>query len=458
MPVGSRWGVRALSVLVAVGIAASSAPRPAAALAPLQVGYADDLFLGADADAWLNRAHQDGATIVRGLLNWSLVAPTRPADPTNPADPAYHWTIWDNFVLRAHQRGLSPLMVVVGAPTWAEAGGRDPRAGTGSWRPDAQAFGAFATAAARRYSGSFGGLPRVRYWQAWNEPNLGYTISPQWSGATPESPEIYRALLNAFYAGIKAVLPSDKVIAGATAPYGSPTPTPPGSGAIQPMTFWRQLLSQPTYFDIWDHHPYGLAGGPVVHAASPDDITIPDMGRLGRLVADAVRGGTALPAGRKQGWVGEISWDSSPPDPQGVPLAKQARFLEGSLYLLWRQHVSAVAWFQIGDSPPVPSFAATTQGGTYFANGAAKPSARAFRFPFAAYRRRLGVSAAWGIAPARGTVLVQRRVRGGWRTLARARAGRSRVFQRLVRVPAGAVLRAKRGSRTSLTWRVGFDG
>jgi hypothetical protein len=446
---------RTVLTVLAAAVAALAFARPAAALAPLHVGYADDLFLGADADAWLSRAHSDRATVVRVIMNWAFVAPRRPADPTNPADPAYNWTLWDQFVLRAHQRGLTPLMVVIGAPPWAEGPNRDPGAGAGSWRPEAQAYGAFATAAAARYSGSFGGLPRVTYWQAWNEPNLSYAINPQWVGSTPESPEIYRSLLNAFYAGVKAAVPSDLVVAGATAPYGCTSICP---GAMQPMTFWRALLSQPTYFDIWDHHPYGLAGGPVVHAANANDITVPDVGKLGSLVAGAVRGGTALPAARKQGWVGEVSWDSSPPDPEGVPLAKQARFLEGTLYLLWRQHISTVAWFQIGDSPPNPSFAATSQGGTYYVDGRAKPSDRAFRFPFTAYRRRAGVSAAWGMAPKAGRVLVQRRVRGRWRTIARTRARRSRVFMRSVRVPKGAVLRARAGGKTSLTWRVGFDG
>ena len=445
---------RLLLTIAAAAVTALGSAHSAAALAPLKIGYADDLFLGADADAWLNRAHNDHATVVRVIMNWSLIAPTRPADPTNPADPAYHWNIWDQFVLSAHQRGLTPLLVVIGAPPWAEGPHRDPGAGTGSWRPDAQAYGAFATAAARRYSGSFGGLPRVRYWQAWNEPNLAYAITPQWDGSTMESPEIYRGLLNAFYAGVKAAVPSDLVVAGATAPYGCAGVC----GAIQPMTFWRALLSKPTYFDIWDHHPYGLAGGPVSHALNANDITVPDMGKLGKLIASAVRGGTALPARRKQAWVGEISWDSSPPDPQGVPLAKQARFLEGTLYLLWRQHVSTVAWFQIGDAPPNPSYAATSQGGTYFLDGRAKPSDKAFRFPFTAYRKRAGVSAAWGMAPKPGAVLVQRRAHGRWRTIARTRAGRSRVFLRSVRVPAGTVLRARATGRTSLTWRVGVDG
>ena len=46
-------------------------------------------------------------------------------------------------------------------------------------------------------------LPRVRYWQPWNEPNLSYYLAPQWTRAggrwVAASPVIYRGLLNAVY-------------------------------------------------------------------------------------------------------------------------------------------------------------------------------------------------------------------------------------------------------------------
>ena len=51
----------------------------------------------------------------------------------------------------------------------------------------------FATAAAGRFSGSFGGHPRVRYWGVWNEPNLSTFLQPQYRGGRPYSPLLYRA-------------------------------------------------------------------------------------------------------------------------------------------------------------------------------------------------------------------------------------------------------------------------
>jgi hypothetical protein len=72
---------------------------------------------------------------------------------------------------------------IVDAPGWAEPSG--VAHGT---TPNPSAFGDFARAAASRYGGSFAGLPRVRYWQAWNEPNLNLYLKPQWVDRIPFSP------------------------------------------------------------------------------------------------------------------------------------------------------------------------------------------------------------------------------------------------------------------------------
>src|SRR2546423_1703503 len=86
----------------------------------------------------------------------------------------------------------------------ASAAARD-----GSCSRDAGAVGSFGKALARRYGGGFSdpqqpgaALSRVRYYQAWNEPNLNTYLSPQWSNGHAESPDDYRALLNAFYGAV----------------------------------------------------------------------------------------------------------------------------------------------------------------------------------------------------------------------------------------------------------------
>src|SRR5947209_12000350 len=103
----------------------------------------------------------------------------------------------------------------------------------GTWKPSPTEFAQFARAAARRYDGSFpdprnptDDLPRVRYWQAWNEPNLDTYLTPQWvrtrHGFAPASPGIYRSMLNSFYTAIKTMGRSNVVATAGIAPYGNP--------------------------------------------------------------------------------------------------------------------------------------------------------------------------------------------------------------------------------------------
>lgn len=47
----------------------------------------------------------------------------------------------------------------------------------------------------------------------------------------------------------------------------------------------------------------------------------------------------------------EFSYDSRPPNPSAVSLSTQARWLEESLYLLWKQDVDTVVWYLIRDQP-----------------------------------------------------------------------------------------------------------
>src|SRR5207302_6245250 len=104
----------------------------------------------------------------------------------------------------------------------------------GTWKPDPAQVGQFAKAAARRYDGRFpdpsqpgATLPRVRYWQAWNEPNLDQYLTPQWipthgGNFAAASPNVYRPLLNAFYSAVKSVDGSNFVLTAGMAPYGNP--------------------------------------------------------------------------------------------------------------------------------------------------------------------------------------------------------------------------------------------
>ena len=387
-------------------------------------GYFDGAFAFGDPDR-LREADRSGAGAVRVGVEWSGVAHGRPADAADPADPAYDWSQPDAAVAAARTRGLQVLLSVNGVPRWAEQGRRPRRyRDVGAYRPDPAAVGAFATAAARRYAGS------VEHLQLLNEPNLDFYLAPQWDGRKPFAPLRYRALLNAAYPGVHAA--GVKLVTAGTAPYGDP-----GRGSrIRPRQFWRIVMRKRVRFDVLAHHPYAI-DGPRRPAFSKDDIAVPDVRRLGRLVRSRVRAGAVRPRRDKPLWVTEIGWDSKRPDPHGVPMKRFTRWVSDSFYVLWKQRVDHVFWLFVRDQFPDPSFAATRQSGMYFASGAPKPALRAFRFPVACERRGRRTRI-WLRAPSRGKVVIEaaknRRIRtvrpGGDRVALTSVAGHRRVRAR----------------------------
>jgi hypothetical protein len=271
---------------------------------------------------------------------------------------------------------------------------------------------------------------------------------------------LYRHLLNAFYRAVKRISRSDFVVTAGTAPYGDP----PGGPREQPVTFDESLFclsgaarlrptrcGDPAHFDALSHHPYGI-GGPLWHALDAKDVAVPDVYRLRRLLHAAQRLHRVLPRGHKRLWVTEISWDSKPPDPHGILVTRQARWYEQALYVLWREGVDTVLWLEIVDSPPVPSYDETSQGGVYYRNGQAKPSALAVRFPFVTTRTGVGHVRAWGRAPAAGRLTIERLRHGHWVVLRTLGVRARQVFQATLAMSGTALLRARVAGQTSLTW------
>ena len=313
------------------------------------------------------------------------MAPTQPASPRDPADPAYDWAAIDAAVAAARARGLRLLLSIDGAPRWAQGSGRPSSLYTTAWKPSARAAGYFAEALARRH-------PEVREIQLFNEPNLDRYLAPQWRRGKPFAPVRYRKMLNAAYAGLRRAGTGARLVTAGTAPYGDPGR---GGHRIMPVRFWRIVFRKTVRFDILAHHPYAI-DGPRRRALNRDDVAIPDMRKLTRLTRDAVRRHKLLPRARKRFWVTEMSWDSRPPDPHGVPAARHARWLADAFFVLWKQGVDTVLWFQTRDQAPVPSYAATNQSGVFLRDGRPKPAARAFAFPFSCERPRQAADARVG--------------------------------------------------------------
>lgn len=474
---------RALALALALAaLALAARPAPVAATSPhgLKLGLADASFESSDpalGEGWLDRARGAGAELALLDVVWSAIAPRKQLagfEPANPADPAYNWTSLDAAVRGAVAVGMQPVLDVDYAPAWAEGPNRPSSelAPPGTWLPSPEELGSFAQALAARYSGRFvdpaepgaGPLPRVRYFQIWAEQNLSVHLNPLWRGRRLVGPGHYRAMLNAAYAAIHLVNPSARVIVGGLAPYGDARA---GGRRIPPVWFWRSLLClrgarleptacpEPAHFDIAAHNPIDVFG-PRVGAASPLDVSTPDIGRLETIVRKAVASGRALPRGHKPFWATEIWWDSKPPDPHGVPIARQARFLTQSLFELWRQGVSAVIWWYLRDQAPgAAGFAATQQSGLLYRNGLPKPAYAAFHFPFAARRQAGGRVLLWGKAPRAGRVTVERRGPRGWAPIAGAVAGPDGDFAEQLSLPAGTIVaRARQGAEASRPWRL----
>lgn len=470
--------VLALAVL-ALAAQAQAPEETVAAPRGLQLGLADTAFNGTDAalrEEWMTRAQAARAGLVLLGVAWSGIAPKLPPagfDPADPADPAYDWEALDGAIRAAVARGLEPLLDVNLAPRWAEGPDRpEPAvAPPGTWLPQPAALASFSRALAARYTGAFvdpaspaaGPLPRVRYFQVWAEQNLSVHLTPQWRDGKLVAPQHYRAMLNAAYAAVHAASPGARVIVGGLAPYGD---AKVGGSRVPPVWFWRALLClrgpqlrplacpEPAHFDVAAHNPIDV-WAPSRGAVSPLDVSTPDIGRLTPILRRAAATGRLLPAGPKPFWATEIWWDSSPPDPGGVPLRRHARFLSEALFELWRQGAGAVVWWYLRDqSPGAAGFGATQQSGLFFRDGGAKPAQRAFGFPFVARRRR-GDVLLWGKAPAAGRLVLERRTRHGWAPLARAAAGPRRVFLLHVDAPEGAFrARARQGPLSSLPARV----
>src|SRR5581483_11745509 len=145
----------------------------------MQLGVFDDveaLQHPAATFAVLKKLH---VQVVRMTLNWSDVAPRRPASPGGSADRAYDWRPYDVAVQTAARYGIKPLFTIWGTPAWANAGKAPNYAPT-----HMQSLFNFAYAAASRYSGQYvrsngKELAGVHMWLAWNEPNTPVGLAPQ---------------------------------------------------------------------------------------------------------------------------------------------------------------------------------------------------------------------------------------------------------------------------------------
>jgi hypothetical protein len=432
-----------IATIIAVALFSACLAAPdATAQRPLATGITTT-DVSRQTQLGFKRVRGAGASFTRVILFWRSIAPSiEPGswDPTDPQDPNYNWSEFDRQIRLARNAGLQVLASIYQAPEWAE---RCRSEVEGICNPNPRMFADFAEAAARRYSGDLPGLPRIRFWKPWNEPNLFIFFLPQFRNGKKVSPGLYRALLNRFSARIKAVDRSNVIVGGGLAPLERP-------GGLGPLDFMRRVLclqgrKRPgpirgcrfkARFDVWANNPY-TTGGPFHSSSGIDDVSLGDLREVPRVLRAGKRYRKILTRNRSIPlWVTEFSWDSKGPDPGGVPMNTLRKWVPQAMHQAWKAGVSRFFWLSLRDWPRQRGlpFSQTYESGLYFrGRGVAadrpKPILGAFRFPFVAYGSRTGLSV-WGRTPdsRRAWVRISYRFRRGWRNVGVVRAGANGVF------------------------------
>jgi hypothetical protein len=369
--------MRRVAILVTIILAAAV---PQAAAAPgLRVGVVDHALALGQPDELAPSLRALGAQVVRVNLYWggkSRVPRTKPKDGTDPGDRAYDWRPYDRVVLEAERANAEVAFTIFGSPPWANGGqppNRPPR--------DAERLEDFAYAAATRYSGSYERadgtvLPRVRFWIAWNEPNLQLGLVPQWRRVgrrwVIQSARAYARICNAVYEGVHfTLLKGQKVACGVTAPRGNNAPRRKRP-SVSPLAFLRAMKAAGARtFDAYAHQPYhgSPTEGPRTRPPGPHSITLANIDRLVREVTRLY--------GRKRIWITEYGYETGPPDFYfGVSWDLQARYLTQAFNIA-RLHprVDLMLWFLVRDEGRIEGW----QSGLVSDDGRRKPAFAAFR-------------------------------------------------------------------------------
>jgi Cellulase (glycosyl hydrolase family 5) len=411
---------------------------------PLATAISDPwLFNSSQESAAFAKTRAAGASYVRLNLSWSAIAPsTRPDGfvATDPTSSGYSWANADVIVEQAEAAGLTPILDISDAPSWAYL--KKPQ-GVNAGTPKAAALGEFATALAKHYDGSDSGssnqgAPDAHVFQVWNEVNNSLFLGPT------VSPTNYRSMLNAVANAVHAVDPKNVVIAGDLDPFGHPKGHKQAWYSQSPLTFMRSLLclskgthphktcSATTHFDVWSHHPYTF-NGPFGHARNPNDVSLGDLPKMKALLQAGIKLHRVVSPSAVKFWVTEFSWDTNPPRRHAAPSALAARWTAEALYQMWRSGVSLVTWFGLQDRGGSSQY----QSGLYrhsrsLDNATAKPGLTAFRFPFVAYLDGRSISI-WGRNATSDKQVVTIQLRHGssgrWTTVAKIRSNSSGIFK-----------------------------
>jgi hypothetical protein len=365
-------------------------PAVAGASPSIRYGIQDDAYFsaGPSLEIRLGTLDQLGAKLVRHMLSWRDIAPTKPRHPALPSDPAYRWTTTDRVLGALHAHGTTVLVTFYRVPSWAN-GGR----GSSVVPNDKRALADFAVAVAKRY-------PWLRLWEVWNEPNLQSFLNPN-------SPRLYvQRMLNPTYRALHVLRPANRVAGGATAPLST-------SSGLSPVTFMRGMRKAHALLDAYSHHPYPVTRGEgpfgFAHGVCRYCKGVLTLANLPVLVREVRHD-----FGPKRIWLTESGWQTNPPDRAGVSPALQARYVaESALRVRAAPLVDILIHFVLKDESRPSGW----QSGLMWASGLPKPSFNSFMLPIAEAGRRGRHTRIWGqVRPGTGRrrYVLERFTRGHW--------------------------------------------
>ncbi|MFL5857291.1 MAG: hypothetical protein ACJ77L_11180 [Solirubrobacteraceae bacterium] len=308
-----------------------------------------------------------GVDIVEASLDWSQVAPTRPADATNPNDPAYHWPrAVEGDVPQAQAYGMAQTLMISKTPEWA-SGNPDPR-----FPPTSTSdFTDFLIAVSRRY-------PSVRHWMIWSEACSHTRFQPitlQGLGTPVTSdarfqPRPYAQLLDASYVTLKGLSRRNVVIGGSTWAVCD----------IRPID-WAHYLKMPNgrrpRMDMWGHNPFVVYPPRKV----PEKWKVSDIYRLSEL-QDAIDHYFGKPHHKKiRLFLSEFEMPTGPD--QDIPIhtseGGQARFVKQAFQQARKVGAYALGWLYLQDQPVPAGGTEGKFGGLLRPDGTRKPAFDVFR-------------------------------------------------------------------------------
>lgn len=365
-----------------------------------------------------------GVDRIRMTIVWRAIAPSPEAlqqpsgfDDADPASyPAAVWNNYDDLVEKATAAGIAVNFNVTSpVPRWASKPA--PRADIqDNYEPNPHMFHDFVLALGRRYSGTYpdgrgGTLPRVDFWEIWNEPNLSGWLTPTWqrggNGRWYErSAPLYRSLLQAAWTALRRTgHGDDTILFGDTSPTGHDN-VKNVKTTISPTTYIKALYClddnlrrlrgvrarqlncgpsqawfikhNPALFRAsgYGHHPYAAKRPPDYKPRVRTWVTFGVLSRLTRLL-DRIQ--TAYGRFRRfPVYITEFGYQTVP-DVYGVPFKTQAKFLNWADYIAARNpRIRSVAQFLLRDGRDIE---ANYQTGLETYDGFRKPAYQAYQLP-----------------------------------------------------------------------------